>query len=291
LLVGPIAWPIGARAFENAIPEAAKFADRPKRKGPQPTDLGLAKREVNQYGDESEGDALKMCKSAPNCFSTTGDPEFDAGSLLKPWKAPPEPPAAPPPPPTPFTLPAGAWVGISLGAVVVLIACVLGCRLLVACVRRAAGLVPPAKVLVSQAKAGVTQAKAGMAQAATQAKRNLTGEVRAERRRQWRLAKRRALEESQSRDATASIRAAVAAQAADAERSKHGATSSVFTQEAAPSRRAKLEHEGLQADLLQIQNRLSILTRQASDTESATAGGSKHGAEAYVSTVEVVDFD
>lgn len=182
-------------------------------------------------------------------------------------------------------------MGISLGAVVVLIACVLGCRLLVACVRRAAGLVPPAKVLVSQAKAGVTQAKAGMAQAATQAKRNLTGEVRAERRRQWRLAKRRALEESQSRDATASIRAAVAAQAADAERSKHGATSSVFTQEAAPSRRAKLEHEGLQADLLQIQNRLSILTRQASDTESATAGGSKHGAEAYVSTVEVVDFD
>ena len=32
---------------ENAIPEYAKYADKPKRKGTPPTDLGLAQRTLN----------------------------------------------------------------------------------------------------------------------------------------------------------------------------------------------------------------------------------------------------
>mmetsp|Transcript_26732 Transcript_26732/g.59800 ORF Transcript_26732/g.59800 Transcript_26732/m.59800 type:complete len:244 (-) Transcript_26732:353-1084(-) len=85
---GALFTPMAARAFENALPEAAKFTDRPKRKGPQPPDLGLAVRSVNQYGDESDGPVLKICKGAPNCFSTSGDEEFDAASLIVPWKPP-----------------------------------------------------------------------------------------------------------------------------------------------------------------------------------------------------------
>jgi hypothetical protein len=75
-------------AFENAVPEAAQYADRPKRRGPAPTDLGLKKRQLNQYGDMSDDAQLKVCKAAPNCFSTSGDAEFDAASLIEPWVPP-----------------------------------------------------------------------------------------------------------------------------------------------------------------------------------------------------------
>ena len=83
-----VASPVAAGAFENGVPEMAQYQDRPKRRGPAPTDLGLKKRQLNQYGDMSEGPELKLCKAAPNCFSTAGDPEFDAAFLLAPWSPP-----------------------------------------------------------------------------------------------------------------------------------------------------------------------------------------------------------
>lgn len=65
--------PVGRRellalvAFENAIPEAATYSDRPKRRGPQPPDLGVKLR------DDLDEPELKVCGGAPNCFSTTPD--------------------------------------------------------------------------------------------------------------------------------------------------------------------------------------------------------------------------
>ena len=69
--------PGAARAFDNALPEQAKYSDRPKRRGPMAKDLGLAVRP----GLDADGDvvddglatALKPCRNAPNCFSTTAD--------------------------------------------------------------------------------------------------------------------------------------------------------------------------------------------------------------------------
>jgi len=116
-----------AQAFDNAIPVAKQYADKPKRRGPKPTDLvrtlehpktampvsleihlkvmngvddgsrfffpidflqGMAVRDPSNYGDDDEAvPALKNCKGAPNCFSTTGNPELDT-FLLAPWKPP-----------------------------------------------------------------------------------------------------------------------------------------------------------------------------------------------------------
>jgi len=92
-----------ANAFENAIPEYAKWADKPKRKGTPPTDLGLAKRTIN--ADSIDADpltfqGLRTCDVKPNCFSTTGDDLLDdrilkgVDTLIKPWK-PPSDDAAP----------------------------------------------------------------------------------------------------------------------------------------------------------------------------------------------------
>lgn len=50
-LICGTAWTINLQsceAFSNALPEAVKYADRPKRRGPKPKDLGLKLRsEVN----------------------------------------------------------------------------------------------------------------------------------------------------------------------------------------------------------------------------------------------------
>ena len=79
-----------AEAFSNAVPEAAKYSDRPKRKGPQPVDLGLKLRDF----EDDDGEAtvtLKECKGAPNCFSTTGYGDGDellASSTISPWRPP-----------------------------------------------------------------------------------------------------------------------------------------------------------------------------------------------------------
>ena len=74
-----------ASAFANAVPEAAKYADRKKRKGPAPQNLGLKNREAD--GADVETPELRLCGAAPNCFSTTPD-SFSAERTIAPWKAP-----------------------------------------------------------------------------------------------------------------------------------------------------------------------------------------------------------
>ena len=68
-------------AFSNKISD--KYDDRPKRKGPQPKDLGVGTRK-NMDGDEYVG--LKQCGAAPNCFCSTDldDPDH----LLPSWSWP-----------------------------------------------------------------------------------------------------------------------------------------------------------------------------------------------------------
>lgn len=86
---GVVAAPSGAvLAFDNAMPEAAKYSDRPKRRGPKPTDLGVKLRQTND-GDKSDIPSLKSCTGgSPNCFSTTGDSEIDIGNRIDPWRPP-----------------------------------------------------------------------------------------------------------------------------------------------------------------------------------------------------------
>lgn len=49
----------------------------------------MAKRDPSVYGDDEDiVPALKPCKGAPNCFSTTGNSEIDAASLIAPWRPP-----------------------------------------------------------------------------------------------------------------------------------------------------------------------------------------------------------
>ena len=65
-----------ARAFENAVPEYANYADKPKRPGTAPKDLGLAKRTINADSIDADPvtfEGLRGCDGKPNCFSTTGD--------------------------------------------------------------------------------------------------------------------------------------------------------------------------------------------------------------------------
>ena len=71
-------------AFPNKI--SNKWDDRPKRRGPQPKDLGVLSTRKNMDGDEFTG--LKQCGAAPNCFSST---DFDDPDHLIPaWKWPDE---------------------------------------------------------------------------------------------------------------------------------------------------------------------------------------------------------
>jgi len=73
--------PDESKAFENKI--SNKYDDRPKRKGPQPQDLGVSKRK-DMDGEMYQG--LKQCGAAPNCFSSTDldDPDH----LIPAWKWP-----------------------------------------------------------------------------------------------------------------------------------------------------------------------------------------------------------
>ena len=86
-----------ATAFENAIPEYAQYADKPKRPGTPPKDLGLAKRTINANSidaDELTFTGLRGCDGKPNCFSTTGDTLLTdriltgVDTLIAPWKPP-----------------------------------------------------------------------------------------------------------------------------------------------------------------------------------------------------------
>jgi len=72
-----------AIAFPNKISD--RYDDRPKRKGPQPKDLGLSKRK-DMVGEEYIG--LKNCGAAPNCFCSTDSEEDDPSHSIKPWTWP-----------------------------------------------------------------------------------------------------------------------------------------------------------------------------------------------------------
>jgi len=67
-------------AFPNKISD--KYDDRPKRKGPQPKDLGVATRK-DMIGEEYMG--LKNCGPAPNCFCSTDAAEDDPEHYIPAW--------------------------------------------------------------------------------------------------------------------------------------------------------------------------------------------------------------
>ena len=70
-------------AFDNKI--SNKYDDRPKRRGPQPKDLGVRTRK-DMIGDEYVG--LKPCGPAPNCFCSTDAIEDDPEHNIPSWKFP-----------------------------------------------------------------------------------------------------------------------------------------------------------------------------------------------------------
>ena len=70
-----------AFAFPNKISD--KYDDRPKRRGGQPKDLGLATRTTLE-GEEYLG--LKHCGAAPNCFSSTDSDDPD--HVIPAWQWP-----------------------------------------------------------------------------------------------------------------------------------------------------------------------------------------------------------
>jgi len=72
-----------AVAFDNKI--SNKYDDRPKRKGPQPKDLGVGKRK-DMVGEEYTG--LKSCGPAPNCFCSTDDIQDDPEHNMPSWQWP-----------------------------------------------------------------------------------------------------------------------------------------------------------------------------------------------------------
>jgi hypothetical protein len=86
-----------ATAVENAITEYAKYADKAKRPGVAPKDLGLAKRTINADSIDADPltfDGLRVCDGKPNCFSTTGDELLSdrilrgVDTLILPWQPP-----------------------------------------------------------------------------------------------------------------------------------------------------------------------------------------------------------
>jgi uncharacterized protein (DUF1499 family) len=76
-------FPEQSTAFDNKI--SNKYDDRPKRKGPQPKDLGVSVRK-DMVGEEYVG--LKPCGPAPNCFCTTDSIEDDPEHNIPAWKYP-----------------------------------------------------------------------------------------------------------------------------------------------------------------------------------------------------------
>jgi len=80
LSFGVGAFPSDALAFSNKI--SNKYDDKPKRKGPQPKDLGVRTRK-DMAGEEYPG--LKECGPAPNCFCSTDNIEDDPDHSVPAW--------------------------------------------------------------------------------------------------------------------------------------------------------------------------------------------------------------
>lgn len=95
--VGALTAATPAVAFDNAIGEYANYADKPKRPGNPPKDLGTAQRSINVNSIEADPETflgLRGCDGKPNCFSTTGDSLLSdriltgVDTLIPPWKPP-----------------------------------------------------------------------------------------------------------------------------------------------------------------------------------------------------------
>lgn len=89
-----------AHAFGNAVPDYAKYVDKPKRRGTPPKDLGVLPRTTEGEDDRVTVPGLRTCDGNPNCFSTTGDfllsdrTQYGVDFLIPTWKPPanePEP--------------------------------------------------------------------------------------------------------------------------------------------------------------------------------------------------------
>ncbi len=83
LIVGSSLSSQPSHAFDNKI--SNKYDDRPKRRGPQPKDLGIRTRK-DMVGEEYIG--LKPCGPAPNCFCSTDAKEDDPEHNIPFWKYP-----------------------------------------------------------------------------------------------------------------------------------------------------------------------------------------------------------
>ena len=70
-------------AFENKI--SNQYNDRPKRKGPQPKDLGIKRRKSLLGNDDDEYIGLKSCNVAPNCFCSTDNALDDPEHYIPSW--------------------------------------------------------------------------------------------------------------------------------------------------------------------------------------------------------------
>lgn len=86
--------PDPAHAFDNAVPDYALYADKPKRRGTPPKDLGVLPRTTEGEDDRVTAPGLRTCDGNPNCFSTTGDfllsdrQQYGVDFLIQPWKSP-----------------------------------------------------------------------------------------------------------------------------------------------------------------------------------------------------------
>eukprot|EP00585_Thalassiosira_rotula_P012001 CAMPEP_0196133138 /NCGR_PEP_ID=MMETSP0910-20130528/2484_1 /TAXON_ID=49265 /ORGANISM="Thalassiosira rotula, Strain GSO102" /LENGTH=309 /DNA_ID=CAMNT_0041392831 /DNA_START=52 /DNA_END=981 /DNA_ORIENTATION=- len=84
-----------ANAFDNAIPDYATYADKPKRRGTPPKNLGILPRETEGEDDLVKTSRLRTCDGNPNCFSTTGDfllsdrTQYGVDFFIPTWKPPP----------------------------------------------------------------------------------------------------------------------------------------------------------------------------------------------------------
>ena len=85
-----------ANAFPNAVPDYKLYADRPKRKGDPPKDLGILTRTTEGMDDVEISPRLRTCDGNPNCFSTTGDArledrqQYGVDYFIPAWIPPPE---------------------------------------------------------------------------------------------------------------------------------------------------------------------------------------------------------
>ena len=87
-----------ANAFDNAVADYQNYADKPKRRGAPPKDLGVLPRTTEGEDDTITEPGLRTCDGNPNCFSTTGDfrledrQQYGVDFLIAPWNPPADDP-------------------------------------------------------------------------------------------------------------------------------------------------------------------------------------------------------